>query len=73
MACRVGITQNLERRQSEWEKKHPSLRNWKKIGTYSTKAKAQEVENQYAQKHSCEAEAGGPDNPGDWHVYRFDY
>jgi len=73
MPCRVGITTNPQRRRSDWENQVVGLTNWRILAQYRTKSKAQEHENRYAARIGCLAHAGGPDTPGIWHVYRFDY
>lgn len=73
MACRVGITTNMDERRQYWLGREPTLRNWRLLGTYATKAAAQSAENNYAAQNDCAAEQGGPDIPGPWYLYRFDY
>lgn len=73
MPCRVGISTRPEQRKIEWEREVIGMTNWKTIGKYSTKKEAQEHENRYARKTGCQASHGGPDTPGTWYVYRFDY
>jgi len=73
MPCRVGITTDPDERKRQWENKVIGLRNWRIIGSHSSKAKAQEQETSYAERNNCKAHAGGPDKGGTWYVYRFDY
>jgi len=73
MPCRVGITTNQEERRAYWESKAVGLKNWRILKSFTTKAKAQEYETQYAARYGCQAHAGGPNAPGTWYVYRFNY
>ena len=73
MLCRVGITTDPERRRKEWEKEVVGLSGWEILATFPTKEKAQAYEDQYAANSGCKGHAGGPDTPGTWSVYRFDY
>lgn len=73
MPCRVGITTDPERRKKEWESQVVGLKNWRILGTHSTRKAAQDHEDRYARQHNCEAHHGGADASGPWHVYRFDY
>ena len=72
MACRVGITTNLARRQSEYERDYPNLYNWTILGSGLTKEQAQEIENREKAK-GYEASGSGRDADGSWSVYRFRY
>ena len=72
MACRVGITTNLARHQSEYERDYPNLYNWTILDSGFTREKAQEIENQKNAK-GCEASGGGRDADGYWSVYMFSY
>jgi hypothetical protein len=74
MGCRVGITTDPERRQSEWETVYKNLRQWQILGTYAKREDAQALETKTAEEHGCEASPGGnePDNPNvQWSVYHF--
>ena len=76
MACRIGITTDLESRKEYWESIYKNLRNWQVLaGPYDTKEEAQTEENRLAAKHGCEAHPGGADDEGDapWYVYGFDH
>ena len=74
MACRVGMTTNPGRRKREWEREHPTLRNWTILGRYKTKTKAQQVEKMLAKRHGCVFYPGGDGDENDnWVVYKFDY
>ena len=74
MACRVGITTNLERRKAEWQKKYPNLRNWKKFGPYPTKEAAQRREEQLADQNNCKAFRGGRNKKdAEWYAYKFNH
>ncbi len=73
MPCRVGITTRPEERRAEWENKVVGLSNWRILNSYPTKQQAQQHEDRYAVQTGCKASHGGPDAPGLWHVYRFDY
>lgn len=74
MTCRVGMTTNPGERKRYWEKKHSNLRNWKILGHYKSKSKAQEAERIFAQKYGCVSYSGGRGNEhDDWVVYKFNY
>jgi len=73
MPCRVGITTDLEGRRAYWERRVVGLTGWRVLGTYPTHQEAQAHEDRYARQSGCQAWPGGPDAPGAWHVYRFDY
>ena len=73
MPCRIGITQDPNRRYQEWLRVYPYLRNWKFQGPF-TKFQAQEMENREAIRLGCEAHPGGAGNEyGEWYVYCFEY
>ena len=73
MPCRVGMTTDPDARQSFWESQVVGLTNWRILGKYMNRAKAQQHKTQYASRYGCQAHAGGPDVTGPWYVYRFDY
>lgn len=73
MPCRVGITTDPEGRKAAWERRVVGLTGWRILGSYRSRAEAQQRETQYAQRTGCQASPGGADAPGTWHVYRFDY
>lgn len=75
MPCRVGMTTDPEERKAYWKSKVEGFKNWQILKTFTNKEKeqAQKYETDYATKHGCEAAPGGPDAPGAWYVYRFDY
>jgi len=73
MPCRVGITTRPDERRAEWERRVVGLTNWRIIGEYHSRQKAQAHEERYAQQTGCQAWPGGSDAPGPWYVYRFDY
>lgn len=73
MPCRVGITTNPDERKTHWQSKVVGFKNWRIIGRYQSRQRAQDHENRYARQNGCKAHAGGSDAPGTWHVYRFDY
>ena len=74
MACRVGITTDMEARRRYWESQHPTLQDWQVISLHSTKTAAQGAENRAATRHGCESGEGG-DGPevATWYVYFFTY
>ena len=74
MPCRIGITQDLARRKSEWKAEHPGLYDWEHESTYSSKSAAQAEENRLANERGCQSGQGGsgPEG-GTWHVYSFKY
>ena len=73
MSCRVGITTNPEERKRYWQNRVNGFRAWNIIGQYPTKDQAQQHEDNYARQSGCEAHAGGPDTPGTWYVYTFQF
>ena len=73
MPCRVGITTDPDARRSFWENQVIGLTNWRILGKYMNREKAQQHETQYALTSGCQSHAGGADATGPWHVYRFDY
>ncbi|MDN5202523.1 hypothetical protein QQ008_14140 [Fulvivirgaceae bacterium BMA10] len=73
MPCRVGITTNPTERKAYWQNQVIGLTNWRILATYNNKADAQAHENRHALSHGCTAQAGGPNAPGVWSVYKFDY
>lgn len=74
MACRIGITQDLARRKSEWKAKYPRLRDWKRESTHGSKTEAQAEETRLANVRGCESGQGGSGSEhGTWYVYSFRY
>ena len=74
MACRVGITTDLEERKAYWQRQHPNLYGWRIEGTYYTKSQAQAAENQIAAQRGCVAHPGGAGlEYATWYVYSFQY
>lgn len=73
MPCQVGITTRPEERRAEWARAVVGMRNWRVIGRYARREEAQSHEDRYARQFGCNASHGGPDAPGPWFVYRFDY
>jgi hypothetical protein len=75
MACRIGITTDLQSRKAYWKRQHPTLKNWKVITSKPLRReKAQAIETHLANQHGCQAHHGGndPDSPW-WFVYYFEY
>ena len=73
MPSRVGITTNPESRRKHWESRVEGLINWRILTSFQSQSEAQRYENDYAARHNCNAWPGGPDTPGTWYVYFFDY
>jgi hypothetical protein len=73
MPCRVGITTDPHTRKAYWEAHVVGFNNWRIVEKFRSKDKAQQYESWYANRYNCRAHAGGPDTPGIWYVYRFDY
>jgi len=73
MPCRVGITTDPDTRRAYWQNQVVGFRNWQILNRFRSKAEAQGYETRYARRHGCQAYAGGPDAPGTWYAYRFDY
>ncbi len=74
MSCRVGMTTDVVARKKYWQSQHSNFRNWKILGTYRSKAEAQESEKEFAKQYSCKAHHGGSGNEfATWHVYKFNY
>lgn len=76
MACRIGITTNLQARKAYWESIHPTLRDWQVLAGPTSREEAQSVETKLAKQHGCVAHPGG-DEPNtllsQWYVYGFNY
>ena len=74
MACRVGITTDLNSRLEYWLRVHPNLHSWRVRKTCSSKSQAQAYESYYADRLGCVAHPGG-DGPeqATWYVYMFEY
>ena len=76
MACRVGITTDLERRKQEHSNVYRGLRNWREFGPFKSRAAAQDWEDSKKGEWRCDAHGGGsdPDTPGKlWHGYYFEH
>jgi hypothetical protein len=73
MPCKVGITTDPVRRRSEWMSQVVGLSNWRLLKRFSSRERAQEYEDWYAQRYGCQAHHGGMKSRGPWYVYRFDY
>ena len=77
MACRVGITTDIETRKAYWVSKCRNFRDWQTMKTtYDNKADAQAAEDSLAAKHGCDSAPGGddPDDPNaQWRVYYFEH
>jgi hypothetical protein len=73
MPCRVGITTDPDARRAYWQNQVVGFTNWRILKSSRSKTEAQDYETQYAERYGCQAKAGGPDAPGTWYVYRFDY
>lgn len=73
MPCRVGISTDPDARRVYWQNQVVGFANWRILKSFRGKAEAQEYETQYAERYGCQAFPGGPDTPGTWYVYRFDF
>ena len=74
MACRVGITTDPEERKRYWQSRYRSLRNWRIVGQYNSKTKAQQEETRLARLWGCEASPGGAGPEyAVWYVYVFEH
>lgn len=75
MACRIGISEDPERRKEEWKREHQNLRNWQILdGPNLSYSEAQRKETELAKRYECESSSGGPDNGlNNWSVYYFEY
>ena len=73
MACRIGITTNLEEGKQYWQNKCDGFANWQVLAGPLSKEEAQKKETELAQKYGCEAHPGGddPDSDDGWYVYYF--
>ena len=74
MACRLGITTDPIRSRQEWERRHPTLHNWKILEQYPSKDRAQTDVVALARIQGCEYDriVDGPDIAS-WFVFRFDH
>ena len=68
------MTTDPDRREKDWQRKYPGLRNWTILGQYSSKSAAQKRESLEARRLGCASSPGG-DGPeaATWHVYYFQY
>lgn len=74
MACRIGITTDLEERKQHWQSSCRGFRNWTVIQCGLTKSAADAMEKRLADEQGCEAHPGGADNgQSNWCVYRFEH
>ena len=74
MACRVGMTTDPDRREKDWQRKYPGLRNWTILGQYSSKSAAQKRESLEARRLGCASSPGGGGaEAATWYVYYFQY
>lgn len=76
MACRIGITTDLNARKAYWESVHPTLKDWQVLAGPTTRSEAQALETQLAEEHGCVAHPGGndpDDGSNQWYVYGFNY
>ena len=65
---------NPNRRQREWKRVLPTLRDWKILGCYDSKSEAQAQETLLARQHGCEASPGGDGREvAKWYVYYFEF
>ena len=74
MACRIGITTDLQERKRFWQRRHPYLRDWYIIGMHFSKTSARQQENRYVAQRGCVTFPSG-DGPeiARWYVYHFEY
>ena len=74
MACRIGMTTNLEDRKKHWEGKCKNLRDWQILETHNSKKNAQAAEIRLAKQKGCDYHPGGsgPDY-AIWYVYGFNF
>ena len=74
MACRAGITTDLQGRKSDWEevgrKEGYKVSGWTKYGPFANQQKAQEWENKQT---DCKRSGGGRPSTKTWHGYRFNW
>ena len=74
MACRIGITRDLDERKVYWQRQHKMLREWRVLHVTHSKAAAQIYETAQARISGCEAAPGGPGpETATWYVYYFEY
>ena len=74
MPCRIGISMDPDRRLREWERAHPTLRNWRILGCFDSKSAAQAQESLLAHKYNCTAFPGGVGQEvAKWYVYYFEF
>lgn len=74
MACRVGMTTDLDRRKREHQSDYPTMQNWRILSTHRTKSAAQAAETNAASQGGCTSGHGGAGPEyATWYVYRFEY
>ena len=59
MACRIGITTDLDERKRFWKGRHRNFHNWEILSAHRSKSAAQAAETKLAEKHDCKAHEGG--------------
>ena len=78
VSCRIGMTQDLERREKKWvndyKKEGKTVISWKMIGTYESKSDAQEAETREAKIHNCFSYPGGQGaENATWYLYKLEW
>ena len=75
MDCMIGLTTDLEERQTASQNRYHNVRDWDVLaGPFSTKTQAQEAVTRLSSERGCEASAEGEGNVAEgvsWHVYFF--
>lgn len=75
MECIIGLTANLEERQTYWENEYRNVREWEVLGgPFGSRTRAQEVASRLAFERGCELPReghGAIGSGGPWYVYAF--
>lgn len=75
MSGRLGITTNPVERRKYWLSQYPAtLKNWRILGTYPSKAMAQTAETLTASQWGYESHPGGEGpEAATWYLYAFEH
>ena len=69
MACRVGMTTDVEARKKSWKSEYKSLRNWQVLKSGLSREAAQKEETRIAKKYGCTSSPGGAKSATPFDLY----